>query len=100
MTSETVLPDFDDPVQIVYEALCEVREPPRDQHWEGWVARHIIRNLREARWKTMDMFPQDGRTVEILYADGSTKEAKWFEERLAGPSPKCDRLVCGVLYWR
>ena len=47
MTVHKQLPDFDDPrVQIVYEILCNGKEPPnRDQHWEGWVSRNIVAAL-------------------------------------------------------
>ena len=40
------LPDWEDPrVQIVYELLCADLVPPGDDHWEGWVARHIVAAL-------------------------------------------------------
>jgi hypothetical protein len=44
---DLVLPPWEDPdVQIVYETLCETGKPPGDDHWEGWVARHIVYALR------------------------------------------------------
>lgn len=37
------LPDFEDPrVQVVYKLLCDLTEPPGDEHWEGFVARRIV----------------------------------------------------------
>ena len=46
---DLVLPAWEDPeVQIVYETLCETGPAPGDDHWEGWVARHIVFNLRKA----------------------------------------------------
>ena len=34
---------WDDPrVQRVYELLCSDEAPPKEQHWEGWLARRIV----------------------------------------------------------
>lgn len=42
------LPEFKDPVQIVYALLCDTPAPPNSgEHWEGFVSRHIIKALRE-----------------------------------------------------
>jgi hypothetical protein len=43
------LPDWEDPrVQIVYELLCADLVPPGNDHWEGWVARHIVAALNQS----------------------------------------------------
>ena len=41
------LPEFEDPrVQIVYELLCDIQQPPNpEEHWEGWNARRIVAAL-------------------------------------------------------
>ncbi|AET91056.1 hypothetical protein BYI23_B004490 [Burkholderia sp. YI23] len=34
---------FDDPrVQTVYELICDGQEPPKGEHWDGFVARRIV----------------------------------------------------------
>jgi hypothetical protein len=47
---DLVLPSFEDPeVQIVYETICGMEPPPNpEEHWEGWLARHIVCELRRA----------------------------------------------------
>jgi hypothetical protein len=60
---DLVLPPWEDPeVQLVYEQLCEVGEPPGGDHWEGWVARHIVyaRRAKLTRMETIE------RAVEII----------------------------------
>lgn len=41
---------FEDPkVQTVYRLLCSGRQPAnREEHWEGWIARHIVDALSGA----------------------------------------------------
>ena len=40
------LAKWDDPrVQLVYGILTDGALPPKDEHWEGWVARRIVAAL-------------------------------------------------------
>lgn len=47
------LPSFDDPdVRTVYELLCRNDlTPPIDEHWEGFLARLIVKALRQSSEK-------------------------------------------------
>jgi hypothetical protein len=46
MPSGDELPPFNDAaVQAVYALLCADEAPPREEHWEGWMARRIVAAL-------------------------------------------------------
>ena len=52
---------FDDPqVQVVYEILCNDEDPPKGEHWEGFIARRIVDALAQPEQEELIQF-KDGK---------------------------------------
>ena len=67
------LPDFKDPaVQVVYKILCdtECAGKPRDEHWEGWQARQIVKALERLQASAIQQSQGERKPVAFGVPDG------------------------------
>ena len=96
------LPEWEDPqVQIVYERLCNVLTAPGDEHWEGYVARHIVKALRGVAQQPMNHAPSDSGTAQALAHELFAHECFAFTGD--GPKPhsrRCQDAAQRLEEWR
>ena len=77
------LPEWEDQsVQVAYEVLCDLAEPPDGEHWEGFVARRIVAALRNAEQAQVLRAMADLRrqSEEMYRLQKDVKRYRWLRK--------------------